>query len=393
MSTVLPLAAALLLGAAGTAPDAPPLGGPATAGLRLLASEPEAPPPEAPGGSIAEVGVAHAAGQGKHRSWFAFPAVFWLPETRLGFAGSGGVHFRLHGAEQASNAFLVVGYTTKGQGSVDLSSDVHLDGGTLLSGRARAVDYGDAFYGIGPGTTLAQREELTRRFVNVALSADLPVLGRRLRAGPRLDARVEEVADAAPGGLVASGGVEGADGFSAIGLGAGLTWDSRDRPLWPSHGGFAQASYLYYPAELGRNDGFGKASLEGRLFLPLGRERVLGLAAFAEESHGETPFTVLPKLGSTRYLRGVREGRFRDQLAWAAQAELRVPVAPRLFATAFGAFGGVGPDLAALRADDLQIAGGAGLRVRLTEEGANLRCDVAVGDAGPEVYLLLLEAF
>lgn len=393
MSTLLPLAAALLVGAAGTAPDAPPLGGPATPGLRLLSSQPEAPPPEAPGGPIAEAGVAHAAGEGKHRSWFAFPAVFWLPETRLGFAGSGGVHYRLHGAEQASNAFLVVGYTTKGQGSVDLSSDVQLPGGTLLTGRARAVDYGDAFYGIGPSTTLAEREEMTRRFVSLAAAADLPLLHRRLRGGPRLDARAEEITDATPGGRIATGAVERASGFSAVGLGLGLTWDSRDRPLWPGRGAFAQASYLYYPAAIGRNDGFGRGSVEGRIFLPLGEERVLGLAAFLEDSHGETPFSVLPKLGSTRYLRGIREGRFRDQLAWAAQAELRVPLASRLFATAFAAFGDVGPDLAALRADDLKVAGGAGLRVRLSDEGANLRFDVAVGDAGPEVYLLLLEAF
>lgn len=391
MAPLLPLAAALLLGAATPVPDAAPLGG--MTALRL-SSEPEAPPPESPGGPVAETGVAQAGGRGGgHSSWFALPMLFWLPETKLGFAGSGGVHFRLEGAPDASNAFLVVGYTMEGQGSVDLSSDVQLRGGTLLSGRFRAVHYPDSFYGIGPRTTLAEREEMTRRFAELNASAELPLLGPRLRGGIRLHARGEEITDVTPGGLIAAGAVEGADGFTALGLGVGVTWDSRDAPLWPSRGTFAQASYLYYPEKLGRNDGFGRGAVEGRLFLPLGRERVLGLAALLEETHGDTPFSLLSKLGSTRYLRGVREGRYRDRLAWAAQAELRVPLARRLYAAAFGGFGDVGPDLDALRADDLKVSGGAGLRFRLTEQGANLRLDVAASDAGPEVYVLLLEAF
>jgi hypothetical protein len=381
-------ASVVLAGAAAPLPEGPP-SAPAPV---LAASGAEAPPPEAPGGPAAEVAAASADGRGR-RSWFALPMLFWLPETKLGFAGTGGLHFRLAGAAEASSAFLVVGYTMEGQGSVDVSSDVSLRGGALLSGRFRAVHYPDSFYGIGPHSTLAAREEMTRRFVELNVAGELPVLGARLRAGPRLHARAEEITDVTPGGLIAARAVDGASGFGAVGVGAGVTWDSRDRPLWPSRGAFAQAAYLYYADGLGRNAGFGRGSVEGRLFLPLGRERVLGVAALLEETHGETPFSLLSKLGSTRYLRGIREGRYRDRLAWAAQAELRVPLAERLYATAFGAFGDVGPDLAALRADDLKVAGGGGVRVRLTDEGANLRLDVAASEAGAEVYVLLLEAF
>ena len=195
------------------------------------------------------------------------------------------------------------------------------------------------------------------------------------------------------GGLVATGAVEGANGFSAIGLGLGVTWDSRDHPLWPAHGSFAQAQYMYYPSSLGRNDGFGRGSAEGRLFFALPHERVLGLAAQLEQAHGATPFSILAKLGSTRYLRGVLEGRYRDNVAWATQAELRTPVWWRFFATAFAAVGDVAPDLASLQLDTLKVAGGAGVRYRLTDEGANVRLDVAASRDGPLVYLLLLEAF
>lgn len=397
MSLLLPLAAALLGAAAAPAmPDAPPATS-APAGLlaAMAGAGPEAPAPETPGSSAAETGLSIAAEEpvASGRSWFAFPMLFYLPETKLGFAGTAGVHFHATHGAPPSSAFLVAGYTMQNQGSVDLSTDVKLEGGTLLSGRFRAVHFPDFFYGIGPSTPEYAREEMTRRFVDVGLVAELPVPGSRLRAGPRLHAKAEEILDADPGGLLDAGAVTGADGFSALGLGFNVTWDSRDQPLWPTRGSYAQASYVWYPSSWGRNDGFGRGALEGRLFLPLGRERVLGLAAFFEENHGATPFTLLSKLGSTRYLRGVPEGRYRDRLGWAAQAEVRVPLADKLAGALFGAFGGVAPELADFDASELVIAGGAGLRYRLTDQGANLRLDVAASDGGPTLYLLLLEAF
>jgi hypothetical protein len=361
--------------------------------LTGAAASPEAPPPETPGGPAAETAMAQAAAEPEGRSWFALPMLFWLPETKLGVAGSAGIHFRIPGAApRSSSAFLVLGYTMQGQGSVDLSGDVQLGGGALLSSRFRAVHYPDSFYGIGPSTSLEEREEMTRRFLELNLTAELPVFAR-LRAGPRVHARAEEIRDVDAGGRIAAGELTGADGFSAIGFGLNLTWDSRDRPLWPTSGSYAQATYAYYPSSIGRNEGFGRGSVEGRLFLPLGRERVLGVAAMLEDAQGETPFTILSKLGSTRFLRGIREGRYRDDVAWAAQAEVRLPLAERVYGALFGAFGDVGPDLGALRAATLKVAGGAGLRFRLTEEGANLRLDVAGSSAGVEVYVLLLEAF
>ena len=40
-----------------------------------------------------------------------------------------------------------------------------------------------------------------------------------------------------------------------------------------------------------------------------------------------------------------------------------------------------------------KLAGGVGLRWRLTGQGANVRVDLAAGDEGVELYVLVLEAF
>ena len=155
--------------------------------------------------------------------------------------------------------------------------------------------------------------------------------------------RAEEVSEVEPGGALAAGDVPGADGFRGAGAGASLTYDTRDGPFWPSRGAFAQAWYTRYPSALGDHGGLGRGLVEARKFVPLGAGRVLGLAGIGEWSHGDVPFTMLPRLGSTRYLRGIREGRYRDRLAVAGQAELRLPVRGRLSATAFGALGEVAP--------------------------------------------------
>jgi hypothetical protein len=329
------------------------------------------------------------------RSWFALPALFWLPETKLGAAAVAGVHFHLRDAAEASSAYLVAGFAMEGQATADLSGDLWLASGTLVSARMRAAYYPESFYGIGPDTAVAQREDVTRRFLEANVGAEVPVpgTGGKLRAGPRLQGRVEQIRDPEPGGLVATHAVPGSSGFSALGLGGSITWDSRDEKLWTSRGTFGQVAYLYYPAAIGRNDGFGRGTAEGRAFLPLSHGRVLGFAALAEQSHGETPFSILAKIGSTRFLRGIREGRYRDQAAWALQTELRLPFARRFAAALFGAAGDVARDLGAIAREVPKLAGGAGLRYKLTGQGATLRADVAYAGKGPEVYVLLLEAF
>lgn len=351
--------------------------------------------PEAPAESAIEAARVRRSSEPPKEgvSWFALPVLFWLPETKLGYGGTGGLHFHLGESRRASSVFLVGAYTVEGQGSADVAVDLAFPKGTAFAARFRAVHFPDAFYGLGPDSTFAARESFTRRYAEAVGSVELAVLPNRLRGGLRFDVRGEEIRDVQPGGLLDSGALPGVKGFGAVGLGASVTWDTRDRPLFPSRGTFAQAWLLHYPGALGGHDGFTRGAVEGRAFLPLGRERLLGVAAFLEECSEDTPFTLLPRLGSTRFLRGWREGRFRDHVAWAAQGELRLPLVEGIWGAAFGAFGDVAPSFASLRADTLKVAGGLGLRFRLTPEGANIRLDVAGSEAGAEVYVLVLEAF
>jgi hypothetical protein len=379
------LAALLLAGA-------PP--GLARAGARaegLAESGPPTAPAGTPGSAVPPPTPPETSPQGA--SWFVLPVLFWMPETRGGVATAAGLHFRLDGASRSSSLFAVGAYTVDHQYSADLAAELNLRGGTLLTGRVRAVYFPDLFYGIGPSTPTSAREPYTRRWAQALFSAEFTESSQRFRLGPRLDLRGEQITGLQPGGQLASGRIEGASGFTAVGLGGGAAWDTRDLPLFPSRGALLGIWYLYYPEELGHHDRFSVVNLEGRVFHRAFGGTILAAAAYLEQAYGNVPFTLLPKLGSTGYLRGWREGRFRDDLATAAQVELRIPLRDRLGAVVFASAGEVAHDLGALRVDTLRVAGGAGLRFRLTPEGTDVRLDVAQSAAGPEVYLVLLEAF
>lgn len=383
---------ALLLAArpaAGVTTGVEPAPAPAGAAAPVPASV-VVPPAE---GAPAPVPVHPPDAVAPHR-WFLIPVVSYLPETGLGGGASAGLHLPVDGAARPSSLFATALYTTEGQGLLDVAADVALAGGAVLGARARAVSYPDRFYGLGPASRSAAREEFTRRTLDLVASAELPLLGQaRLRAGPRLELRAEELDELAPGGAIAAGGLAGAEGSAGAAAGLGITWDGREGTLWPRRGSMAQAWYVYAPAALSRTGAYGRGVLELRHFAPLPGGLVLGLHAYGEAVTGAPPFTLLPRLGSTRMLRGIREGRYRDRVGWTVQSELRAPLWRRVSGVAFGAVGDVAPRLGAVRLGDPKLAGGVGLRYRLTDEGANVRLDVAASKLGVQFYVLVLEAF
>ena len=325
---------------------------------------------------------------------FVLPVVSYLPETGLAAGASAGIHRHLEGAIRPTSFFGTAVYTTERQGLLDLAADCNFRGGLTLAARARALHYPDRYYGIGPDTPSSAMEHYTRRSIELVAQGEVPFPGvPHLRIGPRIDLRAEEVVDKDPGGALAAGKVSGADGSRAAAAGAAITWDTRDGPFWPSRGTLAEAWYVYAPDGLARNGAYGRGVLELRQFVPLATGQVLGLHAYGERAQGAVPFTLLPHIGSTRYLRGIREGRYRDNVSYAVQAELRAPLFWRISGVAFAAAGDVAPRIADIRLDRFKVAGGAGLRYRLTDEGANIRLDVAASRFGVQLYVLVLEAF
>jgi hypothetical protein len=364
----------------------------------LLAAAPRAegaaaePPSQVPASTVEPAGEP-ASPRPPRPEWFGLPIVYYEPETQLGYGALGGVHFRVAPPLQTSDVQAIVSGTTRGQAFLRLTSMVFPAEWLALGGILRLFDYPDYFWGVGSDTPSSAREAFTSRQVEILLTGEGYLIPRQLRTGPRAWFRQEALRDLAPGGQLAAGTLPGSEGYSALGAGWGVSWDTRDSRYYPLRGGDLEASYVYAWRLDSRAAPFGRAVLDGSRFFPLGGRVVLGLAAHLELTHGEVPVTLLPKLGGDQYLRGYYFGRWRDRLLYSGQAEVRFPIVWRLLGVAFGGVSDVAPSLSGFGGGTIRGAAGAGLRLRLTEDGLAVRVDVGAGAEGANFYFGLGEAF
>ena len=353
--------------------------------------------------AILAIGAAHsqpaeaAENEGK-LGVLALPNVFFMPETGFG-AGFMAMLTKPLPATQDGMALadsLRAGgsYTQNGQ----LSGWTSLE---LFLGRSRArfgVDasisrYPSRFFGVGPS---AASDEVYVPFMGSASASLSFRVAEAIRVGPRFRFAASRTLDRESGGILATSGLRGNEGYLATGLGFTATYDSRDSSITPTKGAFFDLGYTASPGALGSGEDFGLACLDARTYLaPFSAlNMVLALQARAELCFGDAPFQELPRIGGDRLMRGFYDGRYRDSCAAALQAELRLPLWWRFGVTAFGGLAQVAPGIAAFDLSDPKVSGGVGIRVRLDDTtNANMRVDIAWADGGPQFYFNFAEAF
>lgn len=163
-----------------------------------------------------------------------------------------------------------------------------------------------------------------------------------------------------------------------------VTFDSRDRPGYPTRGGLYRASGATYRDRTGGAYSFDRIELEAARFLPVAGDRgVIAVHWWTVLSHtgaGEQiPFYLLPSLGGHNTLRGYADYRFHDRHMMVANIESRWALFPHIDGAIFVDAGNV-----AARVGDLNFGrASAGFGVRLHTATSTLaRFDVARGDDG-----------
>ena len=337
------------------------------------------------------VGV-NARGDRPSTDWFVLPVAFYLPETSLGVALSGGYHFGTDRGIQTSSVHVVGAYTLNSQASLSVDGQLFAGESLALTAKGLFSVFPSHFFGIGNGARREDDEAFTSRLGEVQLASEIYLIPRRLRTGPKIGFRSEHFFSFATAGQLASGRVAGTSDYTRVGLGWSLSWDTRDSLFAPSRGEYLEASYVFMPGG-DASGGFGRGHVDARRFALLGAGHVLGIETRVEYAHGDVPFTVLPRIGGGMGLRGYLDGRYRDRIAYLLQAEYRFPLLWRVGGAAFAGAGGVAAAASDIRPEHLRPAAGAGLRFRLTEDGVVLRADVAVGQDGANVYVVGMQAF
>jgi len=328
------------------------------------------------------------------------PVVFYQPETKWGFGLLATYYFRPGDAATALGPPSEFGgyaiYTTRKQILTSLSTRLYLSGGALrLAGSVALTKFPTKFWGIGNETPDSAEEDYTPLTVNFAgegLRQFAPgwFVGVRLQVAHRTLREVDSL------GQLVTGTVPGSADGSIVEGTLLLTLDTRNNTIYPTRGQYHQVSVLGAATALGSDFGYAGARLDLRGYLSPATGHVLALRVLGDARSGPPPFDLLPQTGGEVLLRGYYQGRFRDQVLVAAQAEYRLHVVWRIGLAGFAETGRVAPRLGDLSFNGLKTSMGGGLRFLLApSEGVNIRADYGWGFAVKTggFYLSIGEAF
>jgi outer membrane protein assembly factor BamA len=193
--------------------------------------------------------------------------------------------------------------------------------------------------------------------------------------------------------------------YVTSGLVLNALWDSRDHPITPHHGKYANVSIRVNPTFLGSSQASTRLNLEYKTFFPMSktnRNYVLGL--FTWQTYllgGEQPYLALPSITWDMYNRsgrGYTQGRLRGENLFYAESEFRFPI------LASGILSGVGflnvtstSDEATRQSVLSEFAPGfgGGIRIKLDKKTkTNISVDYGRGRNGSSgIYFNLQEAF
>lgn len=182
----------------------------------------------------------------------------------------------------------------------------------------------------------------------------------------------------------------GQDGGLVAGLGPLLIVDGRDHVYYPRSGFLLKFGAIFHSIDYD----FSNYLIDLRHYTSI-HQSVVATQFVFEQSTGDVPFFMLPKLGGKERLRGIGHSqRIVDKSIWLLQSELRFPLWWRFGAVTFAGMGQASEHFS-VNHNDIIYSGGAGLRFRiLPNDPLNIRVDAALASGGlTGFFITLKEAF
>ncbi|MCM0604872.1 MAG: BamA/TamA family outer membrane protein [Xanthomonadaceae bacterium] len=267
------------------------------------------------------------------------PALSYRPETDWAFGGFYLKTFRLRDELEDSrpSSYRLVGLMSlRGQWGVQLFPELYLsDEKYRINGELGYYSLPDRFYGLGTDTSPSLYTGFATQFPRFRLIARRQ-WDKKIGVGPviEFEQRINQ--------LRTTGELLGVNEARTLGLGVILSYDTRDSIFFPKQGEFLEWSALMHSEAFVSQFSFSRFRLDLRKYFSYDfLESVLAVQHWMQWTLGDVPFTSLTTLGGSRVLRGYWEGRFRDRIGWATQAEYRFIVWQKIGAAVFGSLGSV----------------------------------------------------
>ncbi|MGZ4034836.1 MAG: BamA/TamA family outer membrane protein [Bacteroidia bacterium] len=307
------------------------------------------------------------------------PIAFKSPETGWAFGLTSSVSFktsnRYDTLTRTSSIQPVAFYTTNGQNVEAMNTTIYFPKERyIFFNQISHSYYPDKFWGIGPYTKDGNVEHYAYEQFYF-----FPRISRMIRknffAGLLYEYQNVYKMSFVKGGVFDTSAFYGKSNYMVSGLGASVTYDSRNISFSPTRGFLIESLVDGFHKAIGSNYNFVKWTIDIRSFFKLIGNTVLAAQFYNYSTFGKTPLRDQATLGGANNMRGIYEGRFRDNNSTSLIVEYRVPLFWKFSMCTFGDIGNVYHSREDLRSP-LKYSFGEGLRIALLKKDKlNLRLD------------------
>ena len=340
-------------------------------------------------------------GMEKFVKYYPLPVISYSSETNwlLGLTKYNAFKMTRHGVRdtltQPSHVNALVYYTLNKQFKINLEGDVMLPGNKFnFSSRFTYLSFPELYFGTGNFTEKDSAKTLMIKSLEILARAKYKFF-RNYYAGLSysylnfMDVYFTDSLDESENEEISKN-----EGLQS-GFGLTLSYEGRDNRYNPDRGSYILLEFHAFEKWTGSDFAFTRWSADLRKYVTIvPKKLIIAGQLYTENVYGDVPVQSLAFLGGTSRMRGIYEGRYRDNSSSSGQLELRFPIVWIIGGVVFGSIGETAPDYSAYSFDRLHWAAGGGLRLMVdSEHRINIRFDFGFSKDDHTIYFGFMEAF
>jgi len=169
-------------------------------------------------------------------NWFAYPFVFFSPETNWAFGAGGIMYFKLSDKLKSKPSSITTSgyYTVNNQFDITMIPEIYFNQDRyLLSTKLNFSEIFDFFFGIGTTSPDIENDQYFQRNFILNVKFQMDAFYKNLKLGPVYELRFMDILDKEGNLLLDSNLVRGSNGGTTSGLGFIASHDTRDNIFSP----------------------------------------------------------------------------------------------------------------------------------------------------------------
>ncbi len=325
-------------------------------------------------------------------NWAIFPVVASSAETGFQY----GVLYVKYFDSSDPNIYdssvqLILIGTTNSQYQFILSPDFYFNEGFNITGDFYGNIWPANYYGIGNNSP---DDEDPYESINYEMDISLiKKIFEKYFIGINYRYLNEDI-EPSDDGLLEEEKVTGYKGGISSGIGLVLGYDTRDNKNASYTGTLIQYNYLVYDLGLGSDFNYEVNEIKLCKYFQTGKKSTIAFAGYFRSAEGDVPFRDLSSPDGTDNLRGIENGRYRDNKLLSLQSEFRFPFIYDFGFTIFAESAQVAEEMKDFSSDEFKYSIGFGIRYELiSKQRFNIRCDISWVDDGFGLVVNVREAF